>query len=122
MSQYPLFDRAESERRRDAAMAAIDDNTDPEWKQLARVIIAELAATGETFVSDDVWKRLPEGLDLPHDRRALGPVMRSAATSGLIKRCGWQLTEQVKSHRQPITQWKGSGKKAAADAAEPQGG
>lgn len=103
-----LVETAEAER--DEAIAAVDsDPTDEPWKDIVRTWI-EGNPVGVQFTADDVWHALENGLSpahMPHDNRALGPVVRSMATKGLIHNTG-TYRPSVRRHMSPIVVWERS--------------
>lgn len=97
------LDRAETIRRRDEALAAVDAGADPDWKDYANAAIIETARRFETFTVDQVWVVLDEwAVPRPREGRAMGPRMIAAAKAGRIVPTGdFRSTEQAKSHGQP---------------------
>lgn len=69
---------------RDEALALVDDNADPAWKEAAYRAVLMVARTNATFISDDVWEQT--SLPPAREDRALGPVFLRAARDGMIRK------------------------------------
>jgi hypothetical protein len=103
----PALDLTAGRAARDRALANVDRAADDEWRADADTAIAQLAATGRPFVSDDVWE---QGLVRVRENRALGARIQAAARAGIIKPTGqFRQTAQVKSHASPRREWIGVG-------------
>ena len=50
-------------------------SADPQWRRVAKQIVREIAAEGNPFTSDDLWKRLDKEHVHTHEPRALGAIM-----------------------------------------------
>jgi hypothetical protein len=70
-------------RARNEAMSRVEANADPEWKDEALAIIIKVAESQYVLTPDDIWEA---GLSTPHSPSALGPVMVTAASKGLIRK------------------------------------
>jgi hypothetical protein len=67
--------------------------------------VIRLAKTRRSFTTDDVWAAIqgPAGVD----PRALGSIMTTAASQGVIKATGrYKPSKRVECHRRPIRIWK----------------
>ena len=106
MEQPNLFDAM---AERDNAIAKVEGNTDSNWLRAAEAAVAMLAKSRVNgFTTDDVWQRL-ELMGMTgqvHDNRALGPVMRRAATSKIIVDTG-RYAQSLRRHCAPIKVWRG---------------
>lgn len=78
---------------------------DEAWKKRARILVAEFAATGKVFTSDDVMLKLEEEGVTTSEPRALGVIFRSMAKRGDIKRVGYITSTRRKGA--PAAQWQG---------------
>ena len=79
-----------------------------EWLDAMYVVVVSVARTLFVFTSDDVWwlaERL--NLEIPPDRRALGPVMQRCAYEDLIQR-DWttEKTIRANNHRRDLNAWQ----------------
>jgi nitrate reductase alpha subunit len=99
--------REEGRRRRNASMEQADEAADAEWKA-AFMNACYIAAKELRWLStDDVFKRLPEGVDT-HERRAAGPRMLEAVKNGWIRKSGLpnRETDRPTNHSRPLTVWE----------------
>lgn len=101
--QVCALDRARADR--DQAMATVDANALGVWKRAAAQVIANLAATGREFTTDDVMDALAAQRHDVHDPRALGPVVMRAKRAGLIRHTGY--TPSRRRHASPIPVYVG---------------
>lgn len=78
MNAITLFEDAAIAREQ--ALRQVDENADPDWKDLALDAVRRTCEQRSDFISDDVW----EVGELPQTRedRALGPVMLRASRLG----------------------------------------
>jgi hypothetical protein len=104
MREPTLFDAAREAR--DLGMARVETATSDVWKHAAFQAIERLAATGEPFISDDVWNELGASLSDVTNQRALGPVMMSARKKGIIEKTGGY-RPSVRSNLSPKPLWVG---------------
>lgn len=104
----PVPTPEQGSRARDAAMAAVEQNTDPEWATVAEQVLRDLAASGEPFITDWLWPVLEQAGVVCHDNRALGPIVRRLATQGVIRKTGVYLPS-TRRHMTPVPQWVGTG-------------
>ena len=111
MNEQPnLLDQlAEGRARRDQAIDQADDHADPDWKDHARRVLAELAATGQRFTTDELWRRLDAAGIVTHERRALGGIVRQAVNAGLIAPVGWAESTRPEAHAAPKRVYLGAG-------------
>lgn len=100
---------SEGERRRDEALERVRQAALEAWLREAENAVRELAFGRPEFTTDAVWAYLDRhGTPLPHEKRAMGAVMRAAhKQDGLI-----EPTERfVKSvrpehHAGPVRVWR----------------
>ncbi len=92
---------------RDAAIDRVDENADEAWKKAAAVIVERLCRTRGEFTTDDVWKLLADSGRGTHEPRAMGAVMRTAATGGLCANTG-RVVKSVREecHNRPVAVWR----------------
>jgi hypothetical protein len=87
---FPEWDEAshkESIRRRDEAMGRADDHASPTFKAAALQAIRYVALRREAMTTDPVWRVLQTwGVAMPHEPRALGPLMLSAVRYGWLRK------------------------------------
>jgi len=96
-SQRSLFNPGEGARLRDIAIERVAQGADALWKRMAIVAVHEVAVEKAAFTTDEVEAKLAEMTTRqPKDKRALGAIMRAAATIGLIL-----ATERVKPSKIP---------------------
>lgn len=100
MTQATIFDALESARRRDAAIAQADAHAPEAWKERAFATVEAVAGKLPYFAADDIWN---EGLEKPHEPRALGAVLIRAVKAGICEPTEtWQHSRMPSQHRQPI--------------------
>lgn len=91
---------------RDVGMDRADIGAADAWRTAAAMAILQCAKDSATFIIDDVWQYMPEGVGTG-DKRAMGPCIMRAAKAGLITKTGeYRLSEQVNCHRNPRTVWR----------------
>ena len=90
------------------AMDQAEINASLAWKAAAMAAIRDLAENNQEFVADDVWGRLNrKDAPTPHEKRALGPMMRNACISGFISPTGrHQQSRQPLNHQRPVAVWE----------------
>lgn len=75
-----------------------------EWKDKAYATVLKVAESMQEFTPDDIWD---SGLEKPVEARALGGIMRSARSKGIIEKTGRVTpTRQKESHATDVTVWK----------------
>jgi hypothetical protein len=85
----------------------VEAHANPDWKDEAARVIEVLAATRQNFTTDDVWQRL--GHVSTHEPRALGALMKRAASRGVIRATdGWATSTRRECHGRPIRVWRSS--------------
>jgi hypothetical protein len=99
---HPSGDLQAGRALRDAAIAQADEHAEVEWKLLAERALWAVIQAGEPFTTDDVWERI----DVPHEPRALGAVMQSAARANLIHKTGdYRQSRRPECHARPVAVW-----------------
>jgi hypothetical protein len=95
------------EKGKREGMERVERHADPEWRLAADIAVLEAARCRKTLTTDDVVTRIPKNFTT-HNMKALGPVMRSAASQGIIE----QSSERPKkcatrpnNHCRPLTVW-----------------
>jgi hypothetical protein len=85
----------------------VEDHADTDWKAEAMRVIRDLAERRATFTTDDVWQRL--GHVSTHEPRALGALMKRAASAGVIRATdGWAVSSRPECHGRPVRVWRSS--------------
>ncbi|HXJ29483.1 MAG TPA: hypothetical protein VNG35_02530 [Gemmatimonadales bacterium] len=110
----PLFselDRAavaEGRRRREAALDQVASGTPPGWRGWAEFAVQYVARHRERFTTDAVWSMLDYwDILAPIEPRAMGPVMRAAASYGWCESTGdWEQSSRPLNHRRPVTVYR----------------
>ena len=93
-----------SEDAKTDGMLRVEANAPAGWIEQAVEKIRRVALRQPLLTSDDVWL---EGLEHPHESRALGPCFTRARGMGFVEPTDqFVLTAQVKRHRAPIRVWK----------------
>ena len=105
----PLFDRAESERRRDEGMKSADRHAravDPAWRALFVAEACRLASCDAPFTTEDVLAAT--GRPLGADPRASGNLVKMLQREGLIEPTGeYRRARVVSRHSAPMRLWRG---------------
>lgn len=102
--QLSLFDAMAA---RDEAIERVEKNAEPVWKEECRSAIRHLAMSKAEITTDDVWEYLADlGVDLPHEVRAIGPMMIRASRDGWITATDrYRNSHRVECHARPIRIW-----------------
>ncbi len=105
--QPTLFDAAGAREAAREAMQRVHEHASPRWLAHAHAAVVAAVEAKAEITTDDVWQRLWEwGVDPPREERALGPVMRQAVTSGLLRNTGrTQKSKRPICHGRPLTVW-----------------
>lgn len=103
-----LFDPDEGARRRDEALARVEEHAPEDWNAVATRAVLSCADRLYKFTTDDVWWQLEElGTSPPPEPRALGAVVRRLALAGRIVNTGeWRKSDRAAAHRRPISVWR----------------
>lgn len=84
------------------ALAAVYHGAPDDWLRQAQAVVRDLAAAGQPFTTDDVWKRLPA----PPEPRAIGAVVLWGAQAGLIVNTHTtKASTRSECHGRPVTVW-----------------
>ncbi len=95
----------------DAALKRVEDNAPADWKFRAERAVRRLAAEGEPFTTDDVWKLV----GTPPEPRALGAVMVAVRRSGGIVPTGeFRRSNRPECHKRDVKVWVGTAAMKAA--------
>lgn len=108
MTQPTLFDTGGAIRARDEAIARVEANAREDWKTSARRTIRWIAFTHDEFTTDSVWRVLDKlSVEPPHEPRAMGAAMSSAARDRWIEKTDRVLNSvRVCCHRRPLAIWR----------------
>jgi len=100
----PFDEYAEARAARDEAMDRVNENADPEWKDLATTTVLRVAVAYAEFTTDDVWEVL--GDEKPHEPRALGPIMALLSRRNIIRKTGgMRESKRPEAHMNPKAVW-----------------
>lgn len=100
-----------AERAADEAIERVGRNADPNWKQAALEAVCIIALDRrQRFTTDDVWELLDQqGVRATHEPRALGAVIRTAQSKGLIQSTGeYVKSKRIECHGRPVMVWEGT--------------
>lgn len=100
-----MFDPEGAQRAKDEAIDRVEQNADQRWLHNARIAILNLARSGGTFTTDDLWATLRQ----PHEPRAMGAAIRAAVRDGIIHPTGdYRPSRRVACHGRPLRVWRGT--------------
>lgn len=102
------YDPRAASLAREQSIKRVYEHADEEWKLDALRVVRYLAETCPEFTTDRVWYVLERfsGAHTP-EPRALGAVMRAAASDRLIVATDKTVESvRVANHRRPIRVWK----------------
>lgn len=100
----PIQPKPTGEELRDRALARVRDAAPPEWVESAWCAIRLLCGCKSFFTTDEVWSICGTK---PPEPRALGAVMREAATKGMIRKTDRvQPSVRPECHRRPVAVWE----------------
>ena len=88
---------------RDDAVGAVASAADPDWMTRAWHTLIHWLKTHDEFFVDDFWTGT--GLDEPREARALGAIVRRAASQGLMTKTG-EFRKSVRSHLTEKPVWR----------------
>ena len=102
-----LFDPDQATAARDHAIDRVEAAADDRWKQEAHLAIRKIGRLSETFTTDDVWAAMPADVRAEVEPRAMGAIMRQAASEGVCVALGqWKPSTRVACHRRPLRVWR----------------
>lgn len=94
----------EGEMRRDDGIARAESHADPAWLRAAAALVMRLARQKAFFTTADIWEA---GLAMPHEPRALGPVMMNAERDGIIVATNeYRKSPRASRHCAPALVWR----------------
>lgn len=103
-TQESIFDAGAATLQREAAIDRVEANADSEWADRALDAVRAVARRKATFIVDEVWQELGEE---PKEPRAMGAVIRRAASEGVIVATPkYEPSERVTAHRNPRRVWQ----------------
>ncbi len=105
MANSELFNKAQADYYRDEALDRVERNAPDYWKTLAWAAIEKVAKTHKEFTVDDVKMALADASP-PPEPKALGSLMRQAATKGWMVKTGVVNSTSVTHHSGYVTHWK----------------
>jgi len=89
------------------AIARAEQNAAADWQAAARHAVERCAHFKPEFTSDDVWDVLSTRPEFTHDNRALGAIMRRAASDGLIAKTDrTQPSRRTECHGRDVRIWR----------------
>jgi len=92
---------------RDEALARVMRNADSQWTKTAALLIMDVADSTDEFTTDEVWSALHRVDARTHEPRALGAVMKSLASAGLIVATdNWRQSIRPECHARPVRIWR----------------
>jgi hypothetical protein len=95
----------EGKLARDDAMAAVDANADPDWKDEADEAIRDMARRRAYFTAEDVFE--VGKLRRPREGRAMGPAMRRAQRDKVIEPTDrFSTAARTSNHARPVRVWR----------------
>ena len=103
-------DIEQAEANAGAGMYAAEQGAGDWWNSIARQAFQAAAAesyrTGRPFTSYEVTDRF--GVPEPEEKRAWGPIVKTAERAGLVQHAGWVRSPRPTGHRTPVSQWVGT--------------
>ncbi|MGI9489073.1 MAG: hypothetical protein ACR2RF_24950 [Geminicoccaceae bacterium] len=101
-----VYDSSLARKLRDIGIQRADEHAVPEWKEAALVAVYDCARNHEEFLVDQVRSYL--GAEhTTHEQRAMGGVMRRAASLGWIFPTDrFRGTNRATSHKGPRRVWR----------------
>lgn len=82
-----------------------------EWQEQVHACIANLAAAGGTFTSDDVTREC--GDSPTGSKGAMGALFLAASKRGVIRRVGYTQSSRSSGHARALAVWQGDAESAA---------
>jgi di/tripeptidase len=107
--EYAITERERVEQVTTEAIDRAGRNADPLWKKAALDAVCHIALNRRIqFTTDEVWELLEQqGIRATHEPRALGAVLRTAQSRGLIKSTGnYRKSVRVECHSRPVMIWE----------------
>lgn len=90
-----------------AAINRAGNAADPAWTAAARTALLVAALTRPNLTTDHVWDQLAHTTETTAERRAMGAIIRYAATRGWIERTNQtEQTDRAAAHKRPVAVWR----------------
>ena len=106
MMQQQLWDAQRADEAKARAIDRVEAGASQQWRDAALSAVWNVAATRQTFTTDDVWVRIDDSAVVA-EPRAMGAVMRKARAEGYIQPTDeFRLSQRVASHRRPLRVWE----------------
>ena len=100
------YDREKARTSREQAIKTAGDHADTDWKEIAYEAVLRTARDLDSFIVDEVWKRMPRGFST-HENRAMGAVIRRAVSKGVISKTSHYIpSTKTSSHGAMRVVWK----------------
>jgi len=102
--QYGLY---QGKLQRDKALERVERNAEEAWKESAREAVERLAAIRDEFTTDAVWTMVDRMGLKTHEPRAMGAIMRRAASEGICEATDrTRRSVRPECHCRPIRVWR----------------
>lgn len=100
------FDLEAGEAARDEAVDRVSANAEIDFITAGRIAVKECCEIKWRFTTDDVWARIPEGIE-PHDRRAMVSVMKhSQREQWATSTSEFRKSQRPEAHAGPKRVWR----------------
>lgn len=108
VAQAHLFDANLAQLAREDAISRVDEHAPVEWKEDALQRVRTLCDARHLFTTDAVWALLErDGVEPPHEPRAMGPVMLAAVRAGWCTNTGqYEKSVMTSNHRRPVAVYR----------------
>jgi len=104
-----LFDARSALEAKREAMTRVHANAEEAWKVAAKLSVEAVAKRKPEFTTDAVWWWLEHHYPdyMPHEPRAMGPIMRWAVTTGVVAATDRTTrSTRVACHARPVAIWR----------------
>lgn len=93
--------------KRDEALGRVESNATDEWKEAALDAVRYVAGKRREFTTDAVWSILERSRIDTHEPRAMGAIMRVAASHGYCESTDrTRQSVRPECHARPIRIWR----------------
>jgi len=100
------YDRERARVSREEGIKKVEEHADPDWKDIAYEAVLRTSRDLDSFIVDEVWKRMPRGFST-HENRAMGAVIRRAVSRGVISKTSeYRPSSKTSSHGAMRVVWK----------------